>query len=84
MRLIGHVILGLVTSALHGIARRQQGNQGIQGGSNSEQRGLCKKVKKLSTRPLLFGSVEGLPQGRKYLETIISRSATKKADQLLP
>ena len=43
------------------------------------QRRLCQQVGiRPSTRPLLSGSVEGLSQGRKYLKTIISRSAPKK------
>ena len=63
---------------------RRQGKQEVRDGSNLRLRGLCKRVKRLFTRPLLSGSVVGLPQGRKYLGTIVSRLAPKKADQLFP
>ena len=49
------------------------------------QRRLCQQVGvRPSTRPLLSGSVEELPQGKKYLKTIVSHLAPKKADQLPP
>ena len=54
-------------------------------GGNLRQRCLCQQIRvKPSIKVLLFGSIEGLPQGRNYLKTIINRLAAKEVDQLLP
>ena len=54
---------------------------GVQGRDDLKQRHLRQQVKvRSATRAILPGSVEEIPQGRKYLETIIYNSTPKKAD----
>ena len=63
--MLDHMIISLVITTLYSLGQRR----------------LCQQGKKPSTRPILFNSMEEIPQKRKYLGTIIYSSALKKTNQ---
>lgn len=67
------------------VGTRCRRQRGVQSRSYLGQCGLQERVwVRPTTRALLPCFVEGLPQGRKYLGTIIGSPIPKKDDQLVP